>query len=168
MTLFLYVNGVRTVAEAQAAVAYGAGAVGIAIGCGQNGVEPEEAREIFLSLPLFKAKVGFFTATPRYEIEELITFCKLDALHFGCVPPDAKSYRIPLLLDVPAGKTEDLPLFCAGYVFTDPRDRQVLKEISRAKIWLKGFSAWQQWQAITEEGPYGLVLAPGELGKQGT
>ncbi|WP_227766140.1 hypothetical protein [Zhaonella formicivorans] len=43
---------------------------------------PEVYRDISTKLPPLVMKSGLFTNSPKYEVEELATFCKLDLLEF--------------------------------------------------------------------------------------
>lgn len=84
----IYISGVKDLTGLEKAVRWGASAVGIRIGYGEKAVHPEKARELFFELPLFLSRVGIFSNQKRYEIEELVTFCRLDTLHFtGCEQP---------------------------------------------------------------------------------
>lgn len=78
----VYICGVEDFTGLERAVRWGASAVGIKIGYGEERVHPEKARELFAGLPLFISRVGMFTDEKRYQIEELVTFCRLDAVHF--------------------------------------------------------------------------------------
>jgi phosphoribosylanthranilate isomerase len=78
----IYITGIRTMKDVQLAVTMGASAVGIKMGYGKDDVHPETARDIFFSLPVFISRVGIFHNEPRYQIQELVTFCRLDTLHF--------------------------------------------------------------------------------------
>ncbi|ATW24100.1 hypothetical protein [Candidatus Formimonas warabiya] len=78
----LYFTGITSVEDARKAVAWGAAAIGIKMGYQERDVHPEKAREIFLKLPVFVSRVGIFANEKRYAIQELITFCRLDTLHF--------------------------------------------------------------------------------------
>ncbi|MGI6684839.1 MAG: hypothetical protein ACOX47_05015 [Bacillota bacterium] len=87
-------TGVKTLKDAEEAILLGAAAIGIKMGYGKDDVHPETAREIFFSLPVFISRVGIFCDEKRYHIQELVTFCRLDTLHF-CgqeQPDDVKRY----------------------------------------------------------------------------
>ncbi|MDA8443146.1 MAG: phosphoribosylanthranilate isomerase [Peptococcaceae bacterium] len=74
--------GIRTLEAAHTAVEAGAYALGFVFAPSPRRINPELAREIILSLPPFVSKVGVFVNEPRYSVEELATFCKLDVLQF--------------------------------------------------------------------------------------
>lgn len=74
-------SGITTWAEAQAAIQKGMDALGFVLEPkSRRYVNPEQAREIILRLPPFVTTVGVFCNTPRYVIQELVTFCRLDRL----------------------------------------------------------------------------------------
>ncbi|KKM08820.1 N-(5'-phosphoribosyl)anthranilate isomerase [Clostridiales bacterium PH28_bin88] len=74
--------GIRTIEDAQVAVDAGAHALGFVFAASPRRVDPERAREIIVRLPPFVARVGVFVNQPRYEVQELASFCKLDVLQF--------------------------------------------------------------------------------------
>lgn len=78
----LYISGIKNPTQARSAVSLGACALGIKLGYGKDDVHPEIARDIFFSLPLFISRVGIFADEKRYSVQELVTFCRLDTLHF--------------------------------------------------------------------------------------
>ncbi|MCR6545861.1 hypothetical protein [Dehalobacterium formicoaceticum] len=80
----VYMTGIQTKEDARRAVNLGAAAVGIKIGYSKEKeeVHPELAREIFFSLPVFVTRAGIFADEKRHVIQELVTFCHLDTLHF--------------------------------------------------------------------------------------
>lgn len=81
--------GIKTYEAAQWAIDAGAHALGFVFAPSPRQINPERAREIILSLPPFVTKVGVFVNEPRYSVEELATFCKLDVLQFsGNEPPE--------------------------------------------------------------------------------
>lgn len=90
----LYITGIKNLADAQKAVSLGASAVGIKMGYRKDDVHPEMARDIFFSLPVFVSRVGIFADEKRYNVQELVTFCRLDTLHFmgNEQPDDLKRY----------------------------------------------------------------------------
>lgn len=73
--------GISSQQQANKAIALGAHALGFVL-YGDNGINPEKAREIINNLPPFISVVGVFKDQPYYEIEELITFLKLHVLQF--------------------------------------------------------------------------------------
>jgi phosphoribosylanthranilate isomerase len=80
----VYMTGIQTMEDAKRAVDLGAVALGIRIGYKKDmgEVHPERAREIFFSLPVFVSRTGIFADEKRHVIQELVTFCRLDTLHF--------------------------------------------------------------------------------------
>ena len=78
----LYMTGIKNICDAENAVSLGASAIGIKMGYGMDDVHPETARDIFFNLPVFISRVGIFVNEKRYHIQELVTFCRLDTLHF--------------------------------------------------------------------------------------
>ncbi|MEL7565128.1 MAG: hypothetical protein AAGU27_09620 [Dehalobacterium sp.] len=95
----LYITGIKSLADAEKAVAFGASAVGIKMGYEKDLVHPETARDIFLNLPVFISRVGIFADEKRYNVQELVTFCRLDTLHFigSEQPEDLKRYSEHIL-----------------------------------------------------------------------
>ncbi|TDA63999.1 MAG: phosphoribosylanthranilate isomerase [Clostridia bacterium] len=74
--------GIRTWEEAKMAVDAGAHALGFVFASSPRRINPEAAREIILRLPPFVARVGVFVNQPRYEVQEIASFCNLQALQF--------------------------------------------------------------------------------------
>lgn len=74
--------GIKSMEAAHAAVEAGAHALGFVFAPSSRRINPELAREIILTLPPFVSKVGVFVNEPRYSVEELGVFCKLDVLQF--------------------------------------------------------------------------------------
>ncbi|ABZ84478.1 n-(5'phosphoribosyl)anthranilate isomerase [Heliomicrobium modesticaldum Ice1] len=75
--------GIRSFQDAEAAL--GAGAHAIAFNFvrpSRRYIHPEAAREIILELPPFVSVVGVFADEPRYSVEEIASFCRLQALQF--------------------------------------------------------------------------------------
>lgn len=66
-------------------------------------INPEMAREIICRLPPLISTVGVFQNTPRYVIQELATFCRLDWLLFmgDESPKECKSYHQPVIKYLP-------------------------------------------------------------------
>lgn len=159
--MFCYINEIESQKQVQQALGQGAGAIGIKIGYGEHKVPPESARELFLSCPLFIGKVGVFAAdTPRYEVEELITFCKLDVLHFTQIPADISSYRTAILLEVGEKEIQFAPADLAGYIVEKPLSFPF--PVAETKIWQKGNQHRNLWQKSGIQ-PYGCVKSIEEL-----
>ncbi len=74
--------GIKTLAEANLAVNYGANAIGFIFANSSRKIMAETAREISLSLPPFVSKVGVFVNEADYVVQELASFCQLDLLQF--------------------------------------------------------------------------------------
>lgn len=74
--------GIRTWEEAKMAVDAGVHALGFVFAPSPRRINPETAREIILRLPPFVTPVGVFVNQPRYEVQEIASFCSLQALQF--------------------------------------------------------------------------------------
>lgn len=76
------VCGIRTWEEAKMAVDAGAHALGFVFAPSPRRINPETAREIIQRLPPFVARAGVFVNQPRYEVQEIGSFCHLQVLQF--------------------------------------------------------------------------------------
>lgn len=86
--------------EASYAIDKGAHALGFVLEPKSHSyINPEQAREIIQRLPPFVGTVGVFKDTPRYAIQELTTFCRLDWLLFMGEesPKDCEGYFQPVI-----------------------------------------------------------------------
>lgn len=72
--------GIKTWAEARAALEAGAHALGFVFAPSPRRIDPESAREIIMKLPPFITTVGVFVNEPRYSLLEIASFCRLDVL----------------------------------------------------------------------------------------
>lgn len=94
------VSGITGWNEAVCAIEKGAHALGFILEPrSRSYINPEKAREIIQKLPPFVGTVGVFENTPRYIIQELTTFCRLDWLVFlgEESPKDCEGYFQPLI-----------------------------------------------------------------------
>ncbi|MGB9660989.1 MAG: phosphoribosylanthranilate isomerase [Moorellaceae bacterium] len=81
--------GIKTWAEARAALEAGAHALGFVFAPGPRRIHPETAREIITKLPPLVTTVGVFVNEPRYSLLEIASFCRLDVLQLhGEEPPE--------------------------------------------------------------------------------
>lgn len=81
--------GIRNYAEARMAVDCGAHALGFIFAPSRRRINPAAAREIIMKLPPFVTRVGVFVNAPRYEVQEIASFCGLQVLQFhGDEGPD--------------------------------------------------------------------------------
>lgn len=97
-------SGITTWEEARYAVEQGMDALGFVLEPkSRRYVEPETAREIILRLPPLVGTVGVFQDTPRYTIQELTTFCRLDWLLFlgNESPKECRGYFQPIIKLLP-------------------------------------------------------------------
>lgn len=97
-------SGITTWAEARYAMEQGMDALGFVLEPKSHRyVDPEKAREIILKLPPLICTVGVFQDTPRYAIQELTTFCRLDWLLFlgNEDPQDCRGYSQPIIKFLP-------------------------------------------------------------------
>jgi phosphoribosylanthranilate isomerase len=93
-------SGITTWEEAWMAIQKGMDALGFVLEPkSRRYVNPERAREIILRLPPFISTIGVFENTPRYVIQELVTFCRLDRLLFlgQESPKECKDYFQPII-----------------------------------------------------------------------
>lgn len=74
--------GIKSAEDARAAIVAGADALGFIFSPGPRQVDPEIARDIIMELPPFVSVVGVFVNEPKYAVQELATFCRLDVLQF--------------------------------------------------------------------------------------
>ncbi|HHW06581.1 MAG TPA: chorismate mutase [Clostridia bacterium] len=96
----ILVSGITCWQEALLAIEKGAHALGFVLEPKSHPyVNPEHAREIIQKLPPFVGTVGIFQDTPRYVIQELSTFCRLDYLLFmgDESPKDCHGYVQPVI-----------------------------------------------------------------------
>lgn len=77
----IYLSGIEAAIDLKKAVRWGADAIGIRIGYDHD-IHPEKARELFLQVPLFIARVGIFSNEKIYHLQELISFCHVNTVHF--------------------------------------------------------------------------------------
>lgn len=77
--MFLYVRNLKTKAEAERAIALGAAALAVSLSAGRN-MEAEHTRTWLEEMPMQIMKIGEFDDEAYYDIEELVTFCHLDAV----------------------------------------------------------------------------------------
>jgi len=78
----IYLSGIENSADLSCAISWGADAIGIRTG-NRSGLHPEKARDLFLQIPLFISRVGIFGEEKGYELQELISFCRLHAVHLS-------------------------------------------------------------------------------------
>ncbi|NLL19604.1 MAG: hypothetical protein GX262_11375 [Clostridia bacterium] len=98
-------SGITTWEEAWMAIQKGMDALGFVLEPkSRRYVNPERAREIIFRLPPFISTVGVFQNTPRYVIQELVTFCRLDRLLFlgQESPKECKDYFQPVIKYLPS------------------------------------------------------------------
>jgi len=74
--------GITSLAEARAAIAAGADALGFVFAPGRHRVTPEEVARISRQVPIMVSRVGVFVNTPCEEIARHVEECGLDALQF--------------------------------------------------------------------------------------
>lgn len=72
--------GIRTAAEAEMAVEYGADALGFVFAKSSRQIDPLLAREIIRGLPPFVFKVGVFVNQEQEYVMSVANFCGLDML----------------------------------------------------------------------------------------
>lgn len=160
----IYINGVRNLEEARQAVNMGANAVGIRLGYEQEAVNPEVAREIFFALPMFVSRVGIFYNQKRYDIQELVTFCRLDTLHFigNETPEDLERYSENMIKDLAVCDLNQAGFFQVQAISVDldskpDVDKSVLPK-DRLCI-LRGSFSSERWIFETERlHPYAVQL----------
>lgn len=159
----LYLSGIKTITQGKKAVSLGADAVGIRIGYGQNEVDPEKAREIYFSLPIFISRVGIFSNQKIYEIQELITFCRLDTLHFDGdeKPEEIKRYPEHTLKTFTSSSLDEINFFdLAGIVLELQKDDLAgvqIKEFEHLSLILRGNLTDQEWDiSINKYKPFGV------------
>lgn len=98
------VSGIRNIEEALYFINAGVNGLGFVLEPkSKHYVNPEQAREIILKLPPLITTIGVFEDTPRYVIQELTTFCRLDwLLFFGSeLPKDCEDYHQPIIKYLP-------------------------------------------------------------------
>jgi len=161
----LYITGVKNLADAQKAVSLGASAVGIKMGYEKDMVHPETARDIYFSLPVFVSRVGIFSDEKRYNIQELVTFCCLDTLHFtgSEQPDDLKKYPEHVLKTFDPkdlNKVQDYDLH--GVVInlrSGLSENLELETINKQSLILKGDLTSTEWiDAVKNYHPYAVQL----------
>lgn len=96
----ILVYGITSWQEAAYALEEGAHALGFVLEPNSYPyINPEKAREIIQKLPPLVGTVGIFQDTPKYVIQELATFCRLDWLLFMGEesPKDCRGYFQPVI-----------------------------------------------------------------------
>jgi len=90
LTVRIKICGITSLEDAEAAVCFGAHALGfILVRKSPRFVEPEKVRQIISRLPPFVQSVGIFVNEDPGRVSELIEFCGLDLVQFhGEEPPD--------------------------------------------------------------------------------
>lgn len=98
------VSGIKNLEEAWHFINAGVDGLGFVLEPkGKRYINPEHAREIILKLPPLIATIGVFINTPRYIIQELTTFCRLDWLLFKGkeTPQECEDYYQPIIRYLP-------------------------------------------------------------------
>ena len=75
--MFLYVRNLKTMEQAQKAIAKGAVALAVSLSANRN-MEAENTRTWLEEITMHILKIGEFDSELYYDIEELVTFCHLD------------------------------------------------------------------------------------------
>ncbi|MCW2278310.1 phosphoribosylanthranilate isomerase [Heliophilum fasciatum] len=91
--------GIRSLVDAELAIKAGAQAIAFNfVPTSKRYIHPEKAREIIQVLPPYISVAGVFADEPRYSVEEIVSFCRLEVLQFhGHEDPEycrRWSYRI--------------------------------------------------------------------------
>ncbi|HHY61181.1 MAG TPA: chorismate mutase [Clostridia bacterium] len=97
------VTGITSQEDVHWALEKGAHALGFVLEPKCPGyVNPEKARDLIQRLPPLVSTVGIFQDTPRYAVQELTTFCRLDWLLFlgEETPQDCRGYFQPVIKKV--------------------------------------------------------------------
>lgn len=100
----IMISGITSWDEAWNAIVGGAHGLGFVLEPNSvRYINPELAREIILQLPPLISTIGVFKNTPRYIIQELTTFCRLDwLLLLGQeTPKECEDYRQPIIKSLP-------------------------------------------------------------------
>ena len=87
--MFIKICGITNLEDAQNAIAFGAGAIGLVFAESPRKVTPGKAKEIIKHLKGGILKVGVFVNEPADKVEETARFCGLDAVQLhGDEGPD--------------------------------------------------------------------------------
>ncbi len=94
------VSGIRNLEEAWYFINAGVDGLGFILEPkSKKYINPESAREIILQLPPLITTIAVFANTPRYVIQELTTFCRLDWFLFSGSesPKECEDYFQPII-----------------------------------------------------------------------
>lgn len=169
----VYISGIKEFKEAQLAVDWGASAVGLRIGYGPDDVHPEKAREIFMSIPLFVSRVGIFTNEKRYNIQEIITFCHLDSVHYtgNETPDELKDYSEHLIKNFSIEQIKDIPLYPVQAVCINIDQEIYLKRSmlpQDKKLIISGIQPQEIWweNILVDLQPFAAKISMAETGRE--
>ncbi|MGI6065010.1 MAG: hypothetical protein ACOYI2_00785 [Bacillota bacterium] len=169
----VYISDIKESKEAQLAIEWGASAVGLRIGYGLDDVHPEKAREIFMSIPLFVSRVGIFNNEKRYNIQELITFCHLDSVHYtGSETPDElKDYSEHLIKNFSAEQVKDIPQYPVEAVCINiDRETCLMRSMlpQDKKLIVSGIQKLDDWwkNILIDFQPFAVKIPMAEAGRE--
>ncbi len=168
----LYVYEIGSKAEADAAVAAGADAIGIRLSYRGDQLRMERIREVFCSLPPFLSRVGIFQEEQRWDIDEMCSFCHLQGIHF-CLPyaeSDTGHHSEYAIGEMPVEQTADFAKYHLDAAFLRlSAPLTAAPEIGKRRLILAGTLSTEDWrQTLALCRPYALALTPAQLaGEEG-
>lgn len=168
----LYISDIKSLADAKKAIEWGASAIGIKIGYGNERVHDEKAREIFMEIPLFVSRVGIVADEKRYHIQELVTFCRLDTVHFvgNESPQDCKEFHEHLIKSFSVQDLEHVGEYDVAAVVLHMESISTLDKIDLQDgklLILSGSLTIDEWsKAITRLRPYAIQLSMPEINEE--
>ncbi|MDD4751748.1 MAG: hypothetical protein PHT78_00630, partial [Desulfitobacteriaceae bacterium] len=143
------------------------------VGYGPDDVHPEKAREIFMSIPLFVSRVGIFTNEKRYNIQEIITFCHLDSVHYtgNETPDELKEYWEHLIKNFSIEQIKDISLYPIQAVCINI-DREIYLKPSMfpqdKKLIISGIQPQETWwkNILVDLQPFAVKISMAEAGQE--
>jgi phosphoribosylanthranilate isomerase len=170
--------GITNLEDALAAIEYGADALGFVFAPSPRRVTPQQAKAIISELPPFVSKVGVFLNHELSEVEETMSFCKLDIsqLHGNESPDYCAALSRPViktftLRNLPS--LLELKRYCvAGFMLdkekgsTDTPQEQIWRianeiRVAGPVILAGGLTTENVRQAIKAAQPYAVDVASG-------
>lgn len=99
MNTLVKICGIKTLEVANAAIEYGADALGFVFAESKRKISKEEAKKIIDALPKNVIKIGVFVNAPASELKEIYEYCGLDylQLHGDESPEFCDNLKIPYI-----------------------------------------------------------------------
>lgn len=159
MNMRVKICGITNVEDANAAVEFGADALGFVFAKSPRQITKEQARDIIKKLPPFVSPVGVFVDEKVDKIKEICDFCGIHTvqLHGNEQPPSLKELEGYTLIKAFRVKEEGDLKPLANY-----KPHAFLLD-SYAKGVLGGTGVPFKWEAARQAHKYGIIILSGGL-----